>query len=706
MFLFVLCIALPTAVYANVVQPTQVTFQVFLEGIGKAGDFKNPQSSGNGNPVHKEREISVQIYSEYNKLVKSIKDSLTYDTYSGSFIGTLDIGDIPDGNYGIYVKVKNYLAKQYPEKVQILSHHINVISSITLVAGDMTEANSISIVDYNILISCFGKNALLGGCLNKQAADLNDDGIVDGVDYNLLLREMYAIGGKNYVPLPTPTMTPTPTLTPTPTPTPTPSIIPTPTALPGPQTSIENIVPLPASVTSDGGRFEITQDTSIYVTGDSEVQNIGKFLADKLAPSTGFALQVQGVATYPLNTYGNIYLTLSSDQSLGDEGYQLVITQANVTLTAYKPAGLFRGIQTIRQMLPFSIDSTSTSGGPWILATGVVRDYPRYKWRGVMLDVVRHFFSFNDVKRLIDEVSYYKMNIVHLHLTDDQGWRIQIKSRPALTYGGSYYTQDQYAQIVEYAKQRYITIVPEMDMPGHSYAARAAYPQLNCNEGDNLCVYSNETYSFVDDVVREVAALTPGNYIHIGGDESSLGNGSYTTFVDHVQDIIRSHGKFMLGWDESSRADLFSSSAVQYWINGGYASEAVRKNAKVIMSPVCHAYIDFSYSYGVPGGAGFVGSCPYLSVQSSYNWDPNSDIWGVTDQDILGVEVPLWTETVYTMSDVEYMTFPRAIAMAEVGWTSQNRRNWSDFKSRLGSLGTRLSLLGVNFYHSPDIWWR
>ncbi|HEX8965373.1 MAG TPA: beta-N-acetylhexosaminidase [Patescibacteria group bacterium] len=677
---------------------TKLTVQVFLQGIGNAGDYENPKSKGNMNPLHKYRNITIKIYDKNNKLVKIINDIVSFDSTSGSFIQTYDVKDLPDGKYSFLIKVKNFLSKQIIGWIAISSSSDNVLPPITLVAGDMIENNSISIVDYNILLSCFGSKALEGGCLNKQAADLNDDGYIDGVDYNLLLREMPATGGQKFIPLATPTLTPYPTFTPTPT------ILPTPTEIPGPQTSIQDIVPLPQSITSFGGRFALTKDAAIYVNSTDEITPIGQYLADKINPATGFKTKVIPTQTPPI-TYGNIYLSLVSDTSLGNEGYNLEVTQSGVTLTANKPAGLFNGIQTIRQLLPAAIDKSSVSNINWVMPTGKITDSPRYAWRGIMLDVVRHFFSVGDVERLIDEAAYFKINVIHLHLSDDQGWRLEIKSRPALA-SSNHYSQDQYKAIIAYAKARYITIVPEFDMPGHTSAARNAYPSLNCGYGDNLCPYNNYTYSFVSDVMSEVASLTPGQFIHIGGDESSLNTSAYDTFVNKVQDIISSKGKYMIGWDESSRANLKTSSAVEYWINGGYVNEAVNKGAKVVMAPVCHAYIDFSYAYGVPGGAGFVGSCPYLSVQNSYSWDPNSDIWKVTDKNILGVEVPLWTETVYSMNDIEYMVFPRAIAMAEVGWSSQNKRNWSDFKNRLGSLGSRLESIGIHFYHSPDINWR
>src|SRR5579859_5712918 len=320
-------------------------------------------------------------------------------------------------------------------------------------------------------------------------------------------------------------------------------------------TSMGDIIPKPVSVNPMGGTFTLTANTALYVeSGSDELKAIGKYLADKLSPATGYTLPVQGASSAP--SPGNIYLTASGgDPTLGDEGYTLTVTNQGVTLVANKPAGLFRGIQTIRQMLPAAIENSSVQPGPWTMATGTIRDYPRFAWRGTMLDVARHFFSFDTLKKYIDLLAYYKLNVFHIHLTDDQGWRIAINAWPKLaTYGGStevgggtggYYTQAEYADLVAYAQSRYITIVPEIDMPGHTNAALASYAQLNCSgqapslyTGTNvgfssLCATNDATYSFLDDVIGELAAITPGSYLHIGGDESSAtAPADYVTFVN------------------------------------------------------------------------------------------------------------------------------------------------------------------------------
>lgn len=515
------------------------------------------------------------------------------------------------------------------------------------------------------------------------------------------------------------TKTPTPTVTQTP-------IGPTPT--PG-ATTVGNIIPMPVSITSTGGSFILPSTADIYVEpGTAELTAIGQYLADKLNPSTGYGMQVLTTTGAPPN--GNIYLTtVGGDPTLGDEGYQLTVTPNLVTVLAYKPAGLFRGIQTIRQMLPAAIESATLQPGPWKMATGTVRDYPRFTWRGSMLDVARHFFNVTDVKRYIDLMAYYKLNVFHIHLADDQGWRIMINSWPNLAlYGGGtqvggtcnncYYTQAQYSDIVAYAQSRYITLVPEIDMPGHTNAALASYAELNCNgvaparyTGTNvgfssLCISKSITYTFVDDVIRELAALTPGAYIHVGGDEaSSTTTADYVSFVSQVQTIVQAHGKQMIGWEEIAQINgLAASSVAQHWnTTDSFAPTAVQKGAKVLMSPANKAYLDMKYYRKTPLGQTWAG---LINTQTGYEWDPATIVSGVSETSVLGVEAPLWTETIVTRSDMDYMAYPRLPGYAEIGWSPVAGRNWNEYKVRLGSHGPRLTALGVNFYRDALVPWQ
>ena len=342
-----------------------------------------------------------------------------------------------------------------------------------------------------------------------------------------------------------------------------------------------------------------------------------------------------------------------------------------------------------------------------------------------MLDVARHFLSVEDVKRYVDLIALYKMNRLHLHLADDQGWRIEIMSWPRLaTHGGStevgggpggYYTQEEYADLVAHARRRFVTIVPEVDMPGHTNAALASYPELNCDgiapplyTGTEvgfsaLCVDKEITYRFIDDVVREISALTPGPYIHIGGDEvETLTEAQYADFVQRAQEIVRSHGKRVIGWDEIAHADLATGTVVQHWRPSASPTVAVAKGASIIVSSADRTYLDMKYRPDTALGLSWAG---FIDVRTAYTWDPATLYDGVDESSILGVEAPLWLETIARLSDVERMAFPRLPAIAEIGWSSRDGRTWDEFSRRLGAQAPRWSALGVNYYRAPEIPW-
>jgi hexosaminidase len=489
--------------------------------------------------------------------------------------------------------------------------------------------------------------------------------------------------------------------------------------------SNESIIPRPVSINSTGGYFVLKANADIYIQGDSEeLKKIGNYLANRLKPSTGFEIDVKSTEKAPGS--GNIYLTLSgTEPKMGKEGYELSITKKMVILSASSSVGLFRGIQTIRQLLPASIELSTRQPGPWRIATGTISDYPEYQYRGAMLDVARHFFGVDDVKRFIDLIACYKMNALHLHLSDDQGWRIEIKSWPNLAiHGGSsevgggtggYYTQEQYTDIVKYANDQYITIVPEIDMPGHINAALASYAELNCNGKaaelytgtevgfSTLCTKKEITYKFVDDVVRELAALTTGPYIHIGGDESHVTKKEdYIPFVKKVQDIVHAHGKQVMGWDEISLSELNPYTVAQYWANFENAKRAVSQGAKILMSPAAKTYLDMKYDSTTTSGLNWAG---FIEVDSSYIWNPATLVLGIGKDNILGVEAPLWTETITNMEEIEYMVFPRLSGIAEIGWSNASGRNWDDYKIRLGKQGERLKAMQINFYPSRLVPW-
>jgi hexosaminidase len=327
-----------------------------------------------------------------------------------------------------------------------------------------------------------------------------------------------------------------------------------------------------------------------------------------------------------------------------------------------------------------------------------------------MLDPARHFLTVKEVEQYIDLLALYKMNVLHLHLTDDQGWRIQINSRPNLTAVGSlsqvgggrggFYTQQDYQEIVRYAQARYITIVPEIEMPGHSSAATKSYPEVSCSS--TFCVDKEETYALLDDVVREVSAITPGPYFHIGGDEVvGLTPEQYAHFIERVEPIVNKYGKLMIGWEEIAKAHLKPSTIVQQWKSDS-ATAALKYGSKLIFSPSDKAYLDMKYTATTELGLTWAAM---IEVNTAYNWDPASYMPGVTEQNIVGIEPPIWGETVRNIAAVEYLAMPRLVALAEVAWTPQSLREWQGFRSRLAAHAPRWNYLGVNYYRSPLVPW-
>ena len=487
----------------------------------------------------------------------------------------------------------------------------------------------------------------------------------------------------------------------------------------------EFLIPLPDSLLATGSSFRLTDETQIIIeNGNEELKNVGQFLAKKLSPTTGFNFPIN--FSEKNNTSNAIHFFISKNKKqLGEEGYELTIDEKFIQLEGNTAAGIFRGVQTLLQLLPASIETKTLQTGPWEIASGNIFDFPNYEYRGAMIDVSRHFFGVEKVKEYIDHLARYKMNVLHIHLSDDQGWRIEIKKWPNLTtYGGStqvgggkggFYTQEDYKEIVKYAADRFITIVPEIDMPGHTNAALASYAELNCDGKatklytgmevgfSTLCTRNENTYEFVDDVIRELASMTPGPYIHIGGDEShSTKKNDYIYFVDRVQEIVKKHGKQMMGWDDITSGNLKSNSVAQHWSKKDNAKKAVEQNVKIVMSPASKAYLDMKYDSTTTLGLTWAG---FIEVDTGYIWNPATLISGVKKENILGVECPLWTETVTDLDELEYLVFPRLLGYAEIGWTKQEDRNWADYKTRLGNHQARLEALGINYYPSKLVPW-
>ncbi|MBE1492807.1 beta-N-acetylhexosaminidase [Plantactinospora soyae] len=501
---------------------------------------------------------------------------------------------------------------------------------------------------------------------------------------------------------------------------------------------LTDVLPAPVRVEpATGVEFILTPGTTIRTTAGPAAAAVGRYLADLLRRPTGYPLPI--VPAGPADAPGGISLLLTGTDHgpAGErrarngspaEGYRLDVGATGVVVRARTAAGLFYGVQTLRQLLPPKIEAGRRQPGPWAIPGGVIEDHPRFGYRGAMLDVARHFFAVPDVLRFIDHLARYKLNHLHLHLTDDQGWRIAVDSWPRLTsVGGStevdggpggYYRREEYAEIVAYAAARHITVVPEIDLPGHTNAALNAYGELapdgeappeytGTDVGFSAVDVDNErTYQFVDDVLGEVAALTPGPYLHVGGDEAfTLGSADYTRFMDRVQRIVTGHGKRVLGWHQLAVAEHSPGRVIQYWgtsTEDPVVTAAVRGGAKLVLSPGNRTYLDMKYTDATPLGKDWAG---LVEVRAAYDWDPGSYLTGVPAGAVLGVEAPLWTETIRTVSDVEFMTFPRLPAIAELGWSPASTHDWADFRVRLAGQGARWSTAGITFHRSPEVPW-
>lgn len=490
--------------------------------------------------------------------------------------------------------------------------------------------------------------------------------------------------------------------------------------------SKEYLIPKPNSLTATGSSFRVDQNTRIIVQdGNKELERMGKYLSEQLSPATGFKFPISPYSDLK-NGKNTIYISAGgANEKITKEGYKLEISETAIQLRGDGIEGVFRGVQTLLQLFPESILKKELAEGPWEIASGTITDSPNYEYRGAMLDVSRHFFGVEAVKEFIDHIARYKMNYLHLHLTDDQGWRIEIKKWPELTkIGGStevgggkggFFTQEEYKEIVQYAADRFITVVPEIDMPGHTNAALASYAELNCDGKarelytgmevgfSTLCTRNENTYEFIDDVIKEIVTLTPGPYIHIGGDEShSTKEEDYIYFIDRVQDIVTKHGKQMMGWDDITAGSLKSNAIAQHWAKKENAQKAVKQNVKILMSPANKTYLDMKYDSTTTLGLKWAG---YIEVDTGYIWDPTTLIEGVGRENIIGVECPLWTETVTNLDELEYLVFPRLLGYAEIGWSKQEDRNWEDYKNRLANHQARLEALDIKYYPSALVPW-
>ncbi len=496
------------------------------------------------------------------------------------------------------------------------------------------------------------------------------------------------------------------------------------------------IVPLPSEISAKEGYFTFDKNTKVYLeAGNTDLSKLISFFNQ----ATG-----QNLETTDSSGENVLVLHISNTNGMDREEYNIEIGSDKVEVKAADPAGLFYGLITLQHL----INTSEVLHKHTSISNGTIRDKPEYAYRGMMLDVARHFFPVDDIKHLIDLLAHYKINHLHLGLTNDQGWRIEIKSWPYLAkIGGStevgggdggYYSQEQYKDIVSYAADRFIVIVPEIDMPGHTNSATAAYGILNpgikvpdkgsviadrvalgVEETDDnvsplytgievgfstLDTNSEHVQQFVDDVIRELAEMTPGPYIHIGGDESHVTEMvDYIPFIEMAQQIVNKYGKKTIGWDEVAHADLLPTSVAQYWAKAENALLAIEQGAKVLISPATKAYLDMQYDSTTHLGLHWAA---YVELDDAYNWDPTNLEEGIQRQHILGVEAPLWTETITNRSEMEYMIFPRLPAIAEIAWTAKDRRDWDSFAQRIRFHGKLWENKKINFYASPKVDWK
>jgi hexosaminidase len=520
-----------------------------------------------------------------------------------------------------------------------------------------------------------------------------------------------------------------------------------------------SIIPEPVSVKEGTGNFRLTGETNIEISS-AELSGLGKYLSEKLAPATGFSPKVNTVASF---SNGSIQLRLSGKRATNKEAYDLTVTPMAVTITADSSAGLFYGIQTLLQLLPNEIESRKQANNvEWTIPAVTINDYPRFGWRGAMLDVARHFFTMEEVKHFIDNMVKYKYNVLHFHLTDDQGWRIEIKSLPKLTevgawrpervgkwgntlkpspdepkkYGG-YYTHDDIRELVKYAGDRFVTILPEIEGPGHSLATVASYPELSCTDSnyyvsvgdkiinwhskgftallDNtLCPANEKVYAYLDKIFTEVAELFPSEYIHMGGDECPKDfwrnnpriksfmqkenlkdmNEVQSYYVKRVEKILKSKGKKLIGWDEILEGGLPPDATVMSWRGMKGGIRAAKDGHKVVMSPYNHAYYDLYQGDPLAEPPTY----EMVRLRDSYKFEPVPE--GVDPSMILGGQGNVWTEQLQNMRAVEYMVWPRALAVAEVVWSPKGKKNWGNFVSRVENEFNRMDYAQVKYSRS------
>ncbi len=509
------------------------------------------------------------------------------------------------------------------------------------------------------------------------------------------------------------------------------------------------IIPQPQKIEFKEGNFILNENT--VVSAANEVKSVAEFLVSELRISTGLPLPIE-ICDSDKN---QISLSLVDNDKLEDEGYELLSTIDGIKITAQTPAGLFYGCQSLRQLLPPENFDNRGAGAPrnvartsssainieWNIPCVSIIDKPRFKWRGMMLDPCRHFWDIDFVKKLINLMALHKMNIFHWHFTEDQGWRIEINKYPELTeigawrnedgkkYGG-FYTQKQIKDVVKYAADRFITIVPEIELPGHSVAAISAYPELSCSgeptevpitwgiHENVYCAGKENTFTFLENVISEVMDLFPGKYFHIGGDECPKANWKkcpkcqeriknenlknedelQSYFIKRMEKFINKNGKRLIGWDEILEGGLAPNATVMSWrgIEGGIA--ASKQGHDVIMCPVTHCYFDFPQK---PKEKIDIGGSKTVPTKKVYEFEPVPEELSEEEaKHVLGAQGNLWTEHIPTVDRAEEMLYPRACALAEKLWSEKDCSDFENFEKRLELHLKRLDVLKVNYFKS------
>ncbi|MBS1668218.1 MAG: family 20 glycosylhydrolase [Bacteroidetes bacterium] len=506
------------------------------------------------------------------------------------------------------------------------------------------------------------------------------------------------------------------------------------------------LIPEPVSITQGKGNFTVNVHTKIRAIDSAKP--VAEWLQSFLQKQTGYKTAIVNSAK---ENAIQLLINTVRDEMIGSEGYRLLVTAKGIQIQANDPAGLFCGVQTLLQLFPSDIENAKAiSKKAWDIPIVSILDYPRFAWRGLMLDVSRHFFTIQEVKKMVDEMARYKFNILHLHLTDDQGWRMEIKAYPELTKKGAwrvprtglwwdrespqpgeaatdggFYTQQQLKELVSYCAARNIQVMPEIDVPGHSLAAIASYPFLSCTkdlyevnagnrfaatDDDALCAGNDSTYQFLEKVFAEVASVFPCKYIHIGGDECNKSfwskcavcqkkmkdeglkneNELQSYFIKRVEKIVEANGKRIMGWDEILEGGLAPNATVMSWRGMQGGTEAAKQNHQVVMTPTDYCYLDLYQ--GDP--AIEPPTYSLLRLKKTYEFEPVPT--GVKEGLIIGGQGNLWTESVPHFRHAEYMLWPRSFALAEVLWSPKSTHNWNDFVGRTEKQIERLDKAGIN----------